>query len=134
MGERLVPATWRDLDPLIRNFVENGATVQWLHRIIGTILGFAVIALFARTRALPSDIWSKRYATLLVAIVVIQYLLGVLTLIHAVPVALGVTHQTVALLLWGAWVIWWHHSVTLSRASAQQFRSQSARGTEASVR
>jgi cytochrome c oxidase assembly protein subunit 15 len=134
MGERLIPAGWLNLQPLLRNFVENGATVQWLHRVIGTILGFAVIALFARTRALPSDVWSKRYATLLVGVVALQYLLGVLTLINAVPVALGVTHQAVALLLWGCWVIWWHHSTTQSRALVQQSRSQSARGTEAGVR
>ena len=50
------------------------------------------------------------------ALVLIQYLLGVLTLIRAVPVALGVTHQVTALLLWGLWIAWVHHSKQLREA------------------
>jgi len=40
---------------------------------------------------------------------VVQYLLGVMTLIRVVPVGLAATHQATALLLFGAWVMWLHH-------------------------
>jgi heme a synthase len=106
MGGRLIPATWLDLDPALRNFVENGATVQWLHRLIGTVLAIAVIMLFLRTRRVAADAGSRLYATSLMGLIVIQYILGVLTLINAVPVVLGVTHQIMALLLVGLWVVW----------------------------
>jgi heme A synthase len=46
-------------------------------------------------------------------LILIQYLLGVLTLIKAVPVVLGVSHQVTALLLWGLWTAWVHHSKQL---------------------
>jgi heme a synthase len=133
MGGRLIPATWLDLDPVLRNFVQNGATVQWLHRVLGTILGIAVFALFVVTRRVASDAESKRYATLLLSIVVIQYVLGVVTLVNAVPVALGVAHQATALLLWGAWIVWLHHSATVSRASAQISAQRSSRDRQVST-
>jgi heme A synthase len=37
----------------------------------------------------------------------------VLTLIHRVPVALGVLHQGVAMVLFGVWVWWLHHARSL---------------------
>jgi heme a synthase len=98
---------------VLANFVANGATVQWLHRVIGTILALSVVGLFVRTRSLPLDKGSKLYATSLMMLILIQYLLGVLTLIKAVPVVLGVSHQVTALLLWGLWTAWVHHSKQL---------------------
>ncbi len=39
----------------------------------------------------------------------VQYLLGVLTLLYFVPVALAVIHQATAMVLFGVWVWWVHH-------------------------
>jgi heme A synthase len=47
--------------------------------------------------------------------VALQYLLGVLTLIHVVPVALGVTHQAMAMVLFGVWLLAVHHTRELRR-------------------
>ena len=134
MGGRLIPRSWLDMDPLLINFVQNGATVQWLHRVLGTILGIAVIVLFVRTRKSAADAGSKRYATSLFALVLFQYVLGVITLVNAVPVALGVAHQVTALLLWGLWLVWMHHLTRSLPVSAQQFHTQSASGTAIGAR
>ena len=107
MGGRLVPAKLLQMQPALRNFVSNPITVQWTHRLLGTILALSVIGLFLATR--KADARSRSFATALLVIVLAQYLLGVLTLIYAVPIALGVTHQTVALILFGIWVAWAHH-------------------------
>jgi cytochrome c oxidase assembly protein subunit 15 len=70
-----------------------------------------VLVNFLRARV---DRTSLRYAGVFLAIIAVQYLLGVLTLIYAVPVALGVTHQATAMLVFGVWVMWRHHARELA--------------------
>jgi heme a synthase len=113
MGGRLVPATLLSLQPAIRNFFENQVTVQWLHRVIGTLLGIAVLFVSWRTLNTQLDRTSRRYAVALMLAVLLQYVLGVLTLVNAVPVALGVMHQAMAMILFGIWVTAVHHARTL---------------------
>ena len=110
MGGRLVPATLLALDPVIRNFFENQITVQWLHRVIGTLLGLGVAVFVWQTLTAPLDQTSRRFAIVLLCTVLGQYLLGVFTLVNAVPVALGVTHQAMAMILFGVWVLAAHHA------------------------
>jgi heme a synthase len=124
MGGRLVPVDMFWLEPAIRNFVENAIAVQWTHRVLGTILGLAVVAFFVRVARSHVDPVSARLNVALLAGVLVQYLLGVLTLIYRVPVSLGVIHQGAAMLLFGMWLWWLHHAWHLSEseqpASAQQ--------------
>ena len=110
MGGKLIPTALLDLEPTIRNFFENGVTVQWLHRVIGTVLGVAVLVVVWQTLTAQLDQLSRRFAIAILGAVSIQYLLGVFTLVQAVPVALGVTHQAMAMLLFGIWVMAVHHA------------------------
>jgi cytochrome c oxidase assembly protein subunit 15 len=110
MGGRLVPATLFDLQPALRNIVENPITVQWLHRVLGTVLALTAIAVYARLARAAVDPRSYRFAAAFLVLIMLQYLLGVLTLILAVPVPLGVTHQAMAMLISGMWVMWLHHT------------------------
>jgi heme a synthase len=114
MGGRLVPATLLDRQPLLANFFENPTAVQWMHRVIGTILALAAIGVFVKLLRARVDRTSLRYAGVFFAFVMVQYLLGVLTLLHAVPVALGVTHQAMAMIVFGVWVMWRHHAHELA--------------------
>lgn len=109
MGGSLVPAELLQLDPIARNFIENPIAVQWVHRVIGTVLALAVVVLFLRVQRARPDARSVRFNVSLIALVALQYLLGVLTLIHHVPIALGVTHQATALVIFGVWATWVHH-------------------------
>ncbi|HEX6308138.1 MAG TPA: COX15/CtaA family protein [Longimicrobiales bacterium] len=113
MGGRLVPPDLLTLDPLTRNFIENPVAVQWLHRVIGTVLLIVTVAFFARAFRAPLDPLSRRFAVALLGLTAVQYLLGVLTIVHLVPVGLGVTHQFAALLLFGVWLAWLHHARNL---------------------
>ncbi len=110
MGGRLIPSALLDYEPTIRNFFENQVTVQWLHRVIGTVLGVAVLVVVWQTLIAQLDQLSRRFAIALLGAVMIQYLLGVFTLVQAVPVALGVTHQAMAMVLFGIWVLAVHHA------------------------
>lgn len=110
MGGRWIPATLLDLQPAFRNFFENGATVQWLHRLLGTLLALATIVVFVRIVRAQVDDASRKFVGAFLALLIVQYVLGILTLIYAVPVALGVTHQATAMILFGVWVMWLHHT------------------------
>ncbi|TQF77614.1 heme A synthase [Elioraea sp. Yellowstone] len=103
MDGRLVPAGYGALEPWLMNWFENVAAVQFNHRLVATLalgaaLWLAAVAWRQRGRsAAPA-------ALLLAGAVVLQYLLGVLTLVHVVPVGLGTLHQTMAALVLAAFV------------------------------
>jgi heme a synthase len=109
MGGRLVPVDLLALDGFFTNFVLNASAVQWMHRVLGTVLLGA--ALWAGVRGMRPDVdlVSRRLALAFMALVAAQYGLGILTVIYAVPVSLGVTHQAAAMVIFGVWIAWVHH-------------------------
>jgi heme a synthase len=117
MGGRLVPAELR-LDALLEQLVSTPIGVQWLHRVLGTLLLLAVAGTFLLFRARVADAVSRRYNAALAALVVVQYGLGVATLLYLVPVSLGVIHQATAMVLFGVWLAWLHHVIAAGRVAA----------------
>lgn len=109
MVGRLVPPDLLTLSPAPVNFVQNLVTVQWSHRLLGTMLLVAALLVFLRIRRARPDAVSRRFNAALVSLIAAQYLLGVLTLLYAVPVPLGVLHQATALVIAGVWIAWVHH-------------------------
>ena len=98
MGDQWVAAAVMGLEPWWRNLFEDHATVQFVHRLLGTLLLLAVAGLWLRYRARCSG--PQRLALhLLFALVSAQYLLGVYTLVNAVPIVAAVTHQGCAALV-----------------------------------
>ena len=109
MAGRFVPPDLLVLSPAPFNFVQNMVTVQWTHRVLGTILLVTALVVFLRVRRSGLDQRSRRLNAALAILIVSQYLLGVLALVSAVPVALGVLHQAMAMAIAGVWVVWAHH-------------------------
>jgi heme a synthase len=109
MGGRLIPVYLLGLEPAIRNFFENPVAVQWTHRVLGTVLGVVVIGFGVRVLRAGVDAASRRLNAALIGLMLLQYLLGVLTLLYFVPVALGVIHQAMAMIIFGVWTWWLHH-------------------------
>lgn len=99
MDGRLIPAGYASLDPFLLNFTENVVAVQFNHRALATATAIAVaIATIVGLRAAPSRqqrLWLHALGLTTLA----QYILGVTTLLWAVPVSLGTAHQIVATLL-----------------------------------
>lgn len=104
MGNQWVNDAVFALTPLWKNFTEGLAGVQFLHRYIAIILiGIVVYLWFRATKHALSNIQLLSLKILL-SIVFFQFLLGVFTLLYAVPVWLGVVHQVGAFLLLAATV------------------------------
>lgn len=85
--------------PLWRNFVEGKSGVQFVHRY----LAFAVVGIIGmiwyRSRKIELTDLQKKAIDSLLILVFVQFILGVLTLIYAVPLWLGVAHQVGAFFL-----------------------------------
>jgi heme a synthase len=95
----LIPSSARLFfeDPWWRNLFDNTLTVQFEHRMTAYAL-FVLAALHAvdalRSRAGASAISGALW---LLAVVTLQAVLGILTLLNQVPIDLALTHQAVAI-------------------------------------
>ena len=99
MGDYWVPPGTMALEPFWRNFFDNMTTVQLDHRVlaISTLLAVVTFWFKARNAELPER--TRPAVNALLHTVTLQVVLGVTTLLMAVPVLLGVAHQAVAMLL-----------------------------------
>lgn len=110
MGDGLVPPGAWQADPVWINLLENPATVQWVHRLLATVLAAAAIAVAVGAwRRDPGDEPARKFSTAFATLVLAQYAIGVATLVLAVPVSLGVLHQAVAVFILATWLTWLHH-------------------------
>jgi cytochrome c oxidase assembly protein subunit 15 len=102
MGDGWIPPDVLALRPAWRNFFDNASAVQFDHRILAmsTLVAVVVFWLFLRRSALTKHV--EMAVHYLLAAVLIQVSLGILTLIFSVPTALAATHQAVAMLLFTA--------------------------------
>jgi cytochrome c oxidase assembly protein subunit 15 len=102
MNEHWVPPELFALEPWYANFFYNMATVQFDHRLIAWLLAVLVPLFCWRTRQLPLTAPARMGLHMLLTLLVLQIMLGVTTLLAAVPVALGAAHQGGALLLFAS--------------------------------
>ncbi len=101
MAGQWLPPTFSMLEPFVINLVENPGTVQWIHRMNGTLLLLAVIIFWWKAAVHQTESkWLQGMSGALLTIILLQYIVGVLTLIFQVPISLGVLHQSIAILFW----------------------------------
>lgn len=96
MNNEFIASTALVMEPLWLNFFENGAMIQFTHRWLGAALALSIIV--TCFLAMSEGKLEGPSITLLV-VTAGQFLLGILTLVNAVPVALGSLHQAVACLM-----------------------------------
>ncbi len=82
MGDQWIPSG------MLINFFENHIAIQFIHRNLAVLVAFAVFLLW----------WMSRKHVILIA-VLIQFSLGVATLLFIVPLPLALAHQLGALFL-----------------------------------
>ena len=77
--------------------------------MLGALIVFA--ALGVSLRSTSTDPGFKALGVTFMGAVLIQFVIGVFTLLSFVPVALGVAHQATAMLLFGIWLMWLHRAI-----------------------
>ena len=99
MGDHWIPPGLLALEPAWRNVFDNLTTVQFDHRLLA-VTTFALIAIYwirARSTEMPRA--ARTGANALLVVAGLQVVLGILTVLYAVPTTLAVSHQGNALLL-----------------------------------
>lgn len=96
-GEFFPPYMWSLYEPVWRNLFENAGTVQFFHRLLG--YGLALVALGAMIAARRSGRIASRGALQVAgAMVLLQAVLGIVTVIYSSPLELAILHQLGAVL------------------------------------
>ncbi|WP_074381645.1 COX15/CtaA family protein [Bartonella doshiae] len=97
MDGQIIPEGLLAHNPVWINFFENPLTVQFIHRFFAYFLFVVTIihALYVR-KSVPHSTHTRR-AFYICIMVVLQALLGIITLLNEVPISWGLIHQSVAL-------------------------------------
>jgi len=96
MGGRVVPVGYGAVEGVLANAAENPIAAQFHHRWLAVITGIlALVAAWRAGRAERSALSPDGVRTVQVlgAVVLLQVTVGIVTLLMAVPVALGALHQ-----------------------------------------
>ena len=117
MEGALVPPGLMVAEPWWRNMFENALTVQFNHRVLAYVITVAAVA-YAYVVRSPTSL-------LLLAAITLQVVLGIWTLLWAVPLWLGLAHQGGALLVLTA-ALWNLHSVLAGEARAASLKTARA--------
>jgi len=99
MAGAWVPDGLWSLEPGWRNLFENVVTIQFVHRTLALVAAGAVVGYTWGALRGPVAPGVRRTAWLALAALAAQLALGVATLVHQVPLALGAAHQAGAVAL-----------------------------------
>ncbi len=108
MNGRLLPPNGWSKDPLLINLVENLATVQWVHRVLATVLLIGAITFFVKVRRDSGLTPFLRWSAVFSGLIVLQYSLGITTLLTHVSIPISVLHQATALVIVGVLLTFLH--------------------------
>lgn len=89
------------LDPVWRNFFEDAGLVQFMHRMAGYVLFAGALVIWWIARASANRAIRAAF-NMMMAMMALQVVLGITTVIYSAPVHLAITHQFLAVILWAA--------------------------------
>ncbi len=93
MNGMWVPPDALRLEHGIGDLVNNPVTVQWIHRVLGWALAVVALGLWLYGRGFSLTRRQRGALRAVVVLVLLQFVLGVVTLLKVVPVAWGAAHQ-----------------------------------------
>ncbi len=99
MAGGFLPPQPFDLQPVWRNFFEDAGLVQFMHRMAGYLLFFFGILVWLRARK-SANRRTQAAFNMVIAIMFIQMVLGIVTVIYSAPWHIAILHQFGAVLLW----------------------------------
>ncbi len=99
MGDQWINDSVTAMSPVWINFFEGIGGVQFIHRYVAYLVVAFIVFFWFKSKKVELSNLQKRAVKLLLLAVFAQFLLGVFTLLYAVPVWLGVLHQLGAFVL-----------------------------------
>jgi len=113
MDGAFIPDGLASLTPWWKNLFENAMTVQFNHRIVAYVI--VVLIFLHAARQMASDCRAGSSVLVLLAVVLVQLVLGIMTLLWHVPISMALAHQAGALALLTS-ALWHLHDVCLCRS------------------
>ncbi|WP_108423455.1 COX15/CtaA family protein [Flagellimonas amoyensis] len=101
-GKLMHETVYIEHQPVIKNFYEGKSGVQFVHRYLAYIVVGFILWIWFSTRKVERTVIQENGLKTLLGLVFLQFVLGVLTLIYAVPLWLGIAHQIGAFFLLAA--------------------------------
>lgn len=108
MNGRFLPEDMWFMSPWLSNFINNIATVQFTHRTLAIFLGLSFPLWWIYTRPYVNNAPMRSLCFAVLGVLATQFTLGVLTLLHMVPLLLAWLHQLTALILLAAGIMLLH--------------------------
>jgi heme a synthase len=119
MNGEWIPSEMFKLSPWHLNWIDNTATVQWNHRVLGTLTAASAVSLAAIGLRRP-NLLTAQTRNGLVALglaTAAQFTLGVTTLLHYAPIGLAAAHQMGSIVVFTSG-LYLAHSVRYCRPAA----------------
>ena len=98
MNGEVFPSESFAYTPLLVNFTENPALVQFNHRILGYLTMIYAIYVWWKCKA-SSFTLTSRLANLVLGVIFLQMLMGIITILYAAPLGWALLHQFGAVLI-----------------------------------
>jgi heme a synthase len=99
MAGGILPPAPFELSPLWRNFFEDDGLVQFMHRTAGYLLFAFGVVVWLRARRSPNPDTRLAFNAMF-AMMTLQVVLGIVTVIYMAPVHIAIVHQLGAVALW----------------------------------
>ncbi|WP_045468443.1 COX15/CtaA family protein [Winogradskyella sp. PG-2] len=107
-GKFIHETVYIEQNPTYLNFLEGKSGVQFVHRTLAYVVVAFILAIWYKAKRMALASLQTKGINMLLIMVGVQFLLGILTLIYAVPVWLGVLHQVGAFILLSAMIFTLH--------------------------
>jgi cytochrome c oxidase assembly protein subunit 15 len=101
-GKLIHETVTMEQSPVWKNFIEGKSGVQFVHRYLAYVVVAFIVAIWYKAKKKATTALQKKGVNWLLGLVIVQFVLGVFTLILQVPVWLGVLHQVMAFFLLAA--------------------------------
>jgi cytochrome c oxidase assembly protein subunit 15 len=96
MGGKYIPGELLFMHPWWQNFLTNHTSVQWLHRVLGSVTYYLVFVLGIRCFR-SKNYLLRNCGIALMVLITVQFSLGVSTLLSHVAIPLAASHQSGAM-------------------------------------
>lgn len=98
-GQLIHDSVWMEQKSVLLNLTEGKSGVQFVHRTLAYIVVGLIVWLLVKSRQFSLNAQQQKGIYAMGSMVVVQFALGVFTLLNYVPISLGLLHQVGAFIL-----------------------------------
>ena len=98
-GKLIHETVYIEQQPILKNFIEGKSGVQFIHRYLAYVVVALCFFIWFKSKKKTTTVLQQKGIQAILILVGLQFILGVLTILFAVPLWLGIAHQIGAFFL-----------------------------------